>query len=159
MSSFDDPRSRQSEELAFRAERVLSKGDVAESDRLFAQAAELEEAVALDVPATDARVLGALAISAVALWFKAGRFDQVQRAAAEFLKRSEIIAPDRQELEEMLASGREEGAIVLFLSLDVGDEGNSDIPSSQTDEPKTLALLRATADVEVENLLDGQEAA
>jgi len=100
---FDDPRSRRSEELAHQAERT--RGDVAECERLFAEAAELEEAVAREVPTTETRIRGVLAISAVALWLKARRFDLAQRAAADFLKGRGIEGQDRADLESLISSG------------------------------------------------------
>src|SRR3989304_350258 len=90
---FDDPRSRRSEELAHQEERTRG------------EAAELEEAVAREVPTTETRIRGVLAISAVALWLKARRFDLAQRAAADFLKGRGIEGQDRADLESLISSG------------------------------------------------------
>lgn len=82
---FDDARRAQSEEAAFRAERAWGEGKADEARRLFAEAADLEEQVAREVPATAARVRSVLAISAVALWYKAGDFERAKRLAYVFL--------------------------------------------------------------------------
>lgn len=85
----EDARGRQSEALAFEAERTWKAGDQARALSLFAQAADLEYQVARDVPGDQARVRGVLAISAVALWIDARRYEDAARAACEFLARPE----------------------------------------------------------------------
>ena len=60
-------------------------------------------AIARDVAPADDRVRGVLAVSAVALWYKAGRYDDAQQVACEFLAAPQAIdAPSRVELQELL---------------------------------------------------------
>lgn len=103
---FDDPRGRRAEELCFRAERA--SGD--EAKRLYAEAALLETAVARDIPPTEPRIRGVLAVSAVAMWRKAGNHGQVIELCGEFL-REKLPSEYQGELETMLRSSQ--GAIGL----------------------------------------------
>lgn len=96
---FDDPRHRESEELAFLAERAERSGDVVKALAGFARAAELEEANALDVPGAQAKVRTLLGISAVSLWLRAERWGEAARAGCAFLAHPGSLTPDgRQEL-------------------------------------------------------------
>lgn len=102
--SFDDPRSRESELLAFRAEQALHAGHSAEARILYAQAAELEEAVVADTDPAEPRVRGVLAISTIALWLKAQQPERVRQAGERFLAGDFITdRHTRRELEELLA--------------------------------------------------------
>jgi O-acetyl-ADP-ribose deacetylase (regulator of RNase III) len=104
MKSFDDSRSRESELLAFRAEQALHAGHSAEARSLYAQAAELEEAVVADTDPAEPRVRGVLAISTIALWLKAKRPERVRQAGGRFLAGDFITDRHaRRELEELLA--------------------------------------------------------
>jgi hypothetical protein len=85
MRGFDDPRGRQSEELAFEAERAEHGGDVQRARALFAQAAVLEEQVVADTDPAEPRVKSVLAVSSVALWYKAHRFTRAQTLARHYL--------------------------------------------------------------------------
>lgn len=85
MTGFDDPRGRQSEELAFEAESAERGGDVQRARALFTQAAELEEQVVADTDPAEPRVKSVLAVSSVALWYKAHRFTRAQTLARHYL--------------------------------------------------------------------------
>jgi hypothetical protein len=101
--SLDDPRGRQSEALAFAAERAQKAGDEARALGLFAQAAALEAEVAREVPASEPRVRSVLAISAVALWLDARRPGEAARTACEFLARPEMLTEQgKADLEALL---------------------------------------------------------
>jgi len=103
MTGLDDPRGAQVDELAFEAERTTRAGRRDDASVLFAQAAAIEAAIARDVAPADDRVRGVLAVSAVALWYKAGRYDDAQQVACEFLAAPQAIdAPSRVELQELL---------------------------------------------------------
>ncbi len=100
---FGDPRRRRSEELAFFAERAERTGDPSTALLRYAEAAALEEANALDVPGEVPRVRSVLAISAVALWLRAERWDEAARAGCTFLAAPEMLTPDtRRELESLV---------------------------------------------------------
>ncbi|XXY54847.1 hypothetical protein WME91_27325 [Sorangium sp. So ce269] len=111
-----DARGHQSETLAFEAERAWKAGDRARALSLFAQAADLEYQVARDVPGEQPRVRGVLAISAVALWIDARRYDDAARAACEFLARPEMLTEQaRSDLQMLLERAFREGALVKAI--------------------------------------------
>jgi hypothetical protein len=88
---------------------------------LFTQAAELEYAVAREVPADKPRVRSVLAISAVALWNEARRYDEAARAACEFLARPEMLTEQgRADLQGLLERAFRERALARALG-DMGD--------------------------------------
>jgi hypothetical protein len=101
--SLEDPRRRQGEALAFEAERARKAGDEARAIALFAQAAELDEEVAQEAPASEPRARSVLAISAVALWLDAHRREEAARTACAFLARPEMLTEQgKADLEELL---------------------------------------------------------
>lgn len=101
--SLEDPRGQRSEALAFEADRARRNGSEARARSLFAEAAELEAAVARDVLAGKPRVRSVLAISAVALWLDAHRHEDAARTACEFLARPELLSEQgKAELEALL---------------------------------------------------------
>ena len=101
MRGFDDPRGRQSEELAFEAERAERGGDEKRARALFAQAAELEEQVVADTDPAEPRVKSVLAVSSVALWYKAHRFIRAQALARHYLAMG--AAADSESVQELRA--------------------------------------------------------
>ena len=130
-TSFADARSRQSEELAFRAETAWAVGGVEEARELFAQAAELEEAVAREVSLGHPRIQSVLAISAVALWYKAANFDRAKRLAYTFLASADALTEQgTKDLEELVdrcsragelrQSANDVGMIPVEVKLDGG---------------------------------------
>lgn len=90
---FDDPRRRQSEEHAFDAERAERAGDLAAARAKYAAAARLEQEVAMQVPASAARVRSVLAISAVALWLRGEAWGDAATAACAFLAQPDLLTP------------------------------------------------------------------
>ena len=107
-SFFDDPRSRESEELASHADRALRAGRLDEAKKHYSEAARLEEANALDVPGNVPRVRSVLAISAVSLWLKAGKCEEAYRAASLFLVNPDILTFEgRTELRTLITRVRE----------------------------------------------------
>lgn len=81
---FDDPRHKTSGEFAFLAQKAADRGDDVEGRRLYALAAQVETELALGLPTRGADRLRALmAISAVALWCRAGNLQQAQDVAAK----------------------------------------------------------------------------
>ncbi len=106
MRGFDDPRGRQGEQLAFEAERALNTGEVDRARTLFAQAAELEEKVVADTNPGEPRVKRVLAVSAVALWYKAYRLSRAQTLARHYLALGTVIDDDLRELDGMIREAR-----------------------------------------------------
>jgi hypothetical protein len=102
MGTFDDPRARQVDDLAFRAERAEKLGDRDAARSLYAEAATLEAELAKVVPQDAPRVRGLLAVSAVARWMKAGRPDEAERLARTFLGDRGLTMGARVELQELL---------------------------------------------------------
>ncbi len=117
MTAFlQDPRGQESESLAFEAERAWKAGEQARALGLFARAAELEYQVAREVPGDQARVRGVLAISAVALWVDARRYDDAARAACEFLAQPEMLTEQgRVDLQVLLERAFREKALALAV--------------------------------------------
>lgn len=112
-----DARGQQSEALAFEAERAWKAGDKAQALDLFAKAADLEYQVAREVPGDQARVRGVLAISAVALWVDARRYEDAARSACEFLARPEMLTEQaRSDLQVLLERAFREKALAQSIS-------------------------------------------
>jgi hypothetical protein len=112
VNPLDDPRRAQSETMALQAEQAWSTGKQEDGRGLFAKAAELEEAVAFSVPETSARMRGVLAISAVALWYKAARYDHAKRVAYSFLAGGQHLTEQgRADLEDLVDRCSREGAV------------------------------------------------
>lgn len=101
MRGFDDPRGRRSEQLAFEAERAMNAGELAAARALFVQAAELEEQVVAETDPAESRVKSVLAVSAVALWYKAHRLTRAQALARHYLAAG--VAVDEESVRELRA--------------------------------------------------------
>jgi hypothetical protein len=142
-SPFDDARRMRSEELAFQAEQVWAGGRHDEARRLFAEAAALEQAVAQAVdPSPELNgVRGLLAISAVALWYKATEYSRAKVLAYGFLARPEHLTGEAtKELEQLVDSSsreaevtrvtRDPGMIPVEVKLDGGRVGVGIAPES-----------------------------
>lgn len=111
-----DARGQQSEALSFEADRAWRAGEQERALDLFAQAAELEFQVAREVPGDQARVRGVRAISAVALWVDARRYDDAARAACEFLAQPEMLTEQgRSDLQVLLERAFREKALALAV--------------------------------------------
>ncbi len=154
---FNDPRGRQSEELALRAEQAWSARQPDEARRLFAEAAALEEQVAREVPPAMVRVRGVLAISAVALWYKAGDYAQAKRLAYVFLAAEPQLSDqgraDLEDLVDRCSREAELGKIVndpamiaVEVKLDGGLVGKGVAPAAATRRCRdnvTVLLMRS----------------
>lgn len=97
----DDPRGRESGRLAFAAEQLL-RTDRSAARQNYARAAALESELLAEVPRTQRRIFSALAVSAVALWFKAGESTRVIELAAQLLNDADSLTADaRSEIRGM----------------------------------------------------------
>lgn len=102
MGILDDPRGRESSRLAFLAEQALRADDPAAAHLHYARAAALEAELLAEVPQTERRIRSALAVSAVALWFKAEEHARVLELAARLLGEPDALTTDaRRELREL----------------------------------------------------------
>jgi hypothetical protein len=92
---------QQSERLAAEAQaRALDSPERARE--LYAQAAQLEVQALADLAPTKLRTIGITAVSAVALWFKARRFEEAQKLAHRVLANNSVPAFASQQLQELL---------------------------------------------------------
>lgn len=92
--SFDDPRHRRSEELAFLAERAERTGDVSAALAQYVEAARLEEEHALAIPGEVPKIRELFAVSAVSLWLRAEKWGEAARAGCAFLAQPDKLTPD-----------------------------------------------------------------
>lgn len=74
-----------SERLAAQAEAALRHGDHPRARSLYEKAAIAESRAAHALEPAKARTLGITAVSATALWYKAGNFTEAERTACEWL--------------------------------------------------------------------------
>lgn len=70
-----------SENLAIAADDANRRGDTLAAERLYAQAAALEEEALLVIEASKERTRGITAVSAVSLWYKAAEYESAERLA------------------------------------------------------------------------------
>src|SRR5687768_9329240 len=89
-----------SERLAVAAEAARRDGNVDEARRLYLAAADAEARALADADHSKQRTLGVTAVSAVALWYKAGRYEEALRLAHQSLGGSDLppFAVDQLEL-------------------------------------------------------------
>jgi hypothetical protein len=112
VSSIADPRGREVDELAWQAEQELRKGNVEGANHLHARAAQLEQAIADAASAEPVRVRSVLAVSAVALWYKASRWSDAEALAHRYLAEPEGLTPGAyDELWDLLQRSRVESQI------------------------------------------------
>lgn len=76
---------KKSEQFAGEAEAAEYRGDADHAHELYRQAAELEEKALGVLDRQKVKTLGITAVSAAALWFKAGQSEQSRRIAEEWL--------------------------------------------------------------------------
>ena len=92
----------QSEKLATEAHLALRSGRARDAQNLYLQAAELERKALDLLDVTKSRTRGITAVSAVALWFKAGEYTFAEQLAYSTLTDSQIPAFAREELRNLV---------------------------------------------------------
>lgn len=92
----------ESELLAAQAEVASRSGDLADARRLYALAAAAEQRAVQDLDPTKVRTFGVSAVSAVALFVKAGDLKSAEMAAGQWLGSTSLPAFARQQLRELL---------------------------------------------------------
>ncbi|MFO7562890.1 MAG: hypothetical protein R6X02_09635 [Enhygromyxa sp.] len=103
MIEFDEALAREVDEYAWRAEQAHRRGQTREAAEHFARAAELEQRAAEASSAAPLRIRSALALSSVALWYKAGRWAEVERLALVWLAHADpLTAEVRDQLRDLL---------------------------------------------------------
>jgi hypothetical protein len=98
---------RQAEELMGRADVAERSGDMAGAIRFRGQAAKIEDAVFVLVDPTKSVTRGAIAVSAAALYYKAGLYGEAIRSAHRSLGSGELLPSDQIELEELVQRSRQ----------------------------------------------------
>lgn len=89
--------------LAESARDLARRGEPETARHHFAQAAEAEEqALACVNPETEPRTFGATAVSATALWYKAGEFENARRVAHQALQAPTLAPFAQDQIRELL---------------------------------------------------------
>jgi len=118
LTAFDHPSHRAAEELSAEARRLILAEKTAEARKLYARAAREELVVARTLDSrkeTDdlavsytRKMRSILAISGVACFVKAQRWDEAAEAAREFLALPDLLLPDgTRNLEEFLRQAQQ----------------------------------------------------
>jgi hypothetical protein len=90
----DEALAREVDDFAWRAEQAHRRGQSQEAAQLFASAAQLEERAAA---LSDGPIQSVLAVSSVALWYKAGRWAEVERLTLDWLARGDQLTSEARE--------------------------------------------------------------
>jgi hypothetical protein len=91
---FDEALAREVDDYAWRAEQAYRRNQPREAAELFARAAQLEERAAEALREGPIQVRSALAVSSVALWYKAGRWDELEQLALRWLAQADQLTSD-----------------------------------------------------------------
>ena len=130
-----------SEALAARAHTHLLDNRPAEAEDLFRESAKAEmDALAL-IDSSKARTLGVIAVSAVALWYKAKDFAMATNLAYQSLANPAIQGTARTQLEELVQA--------LYNERDKSRLAGHFLPGSVTVSVKGRAVLRGAAPLDL----------
>jgi hypothetical protein len=143
MGTFDDPRVRQVDDLAFRAERAGKQGDERTARALYAEAAALEAELARAVPPDAPRVRGLLAVSAVARWVQAGCLDEAERLGRELVAAGSLTPDALAELAELLGPCRTERRTAAAVHVSLPSRTLNDEPAVRAWVSEVEAALLA----------------
>lgn len=103
MTAFDDTLARKVDEYAWAAEQAHRRGRPDEASKLYAKAAALEQQAAQSQWDGPVKVRSVLAVSAVALWYKAARWKEMERLAYRWLAECEgLTVSAHAELRDLL---------------------------------------------------------
>lgn len=102
-----NPEHQQAQVLAASAELAKTRGDSEAARSLYARAADLELEGLRQLPQSEPRSRGILAVSYTSLLFKAGLYDRAEVALCGLLADSGIPSAFRDELRELLQVTRE----------------------------------------------------
>ena len=92
----------QSEQYASAADVARMERDFARARQLYRCAAEQEELALSALEQRQTRILGIIAVSAVALWYKAGSYDRAQKLALHWLGTNLLPPFAIDQLQELL---------------------------------------------------------
>lgn len=93
---------RKAQQLSQQAESDLRAGKIERALRKYSEAAALEEKVLDAVDEGKDRTYSIIAVSAVALWYKAREYEQAQLVAYRALATARLTHSARSELRELL---------------------------------------------------------
>ncbi len=93
-----------SERLAANADVAARRDDLARATELYGAAADAEYKAMRNFHAQKCRTIGVLAVSTVALYAKARRFETCEAIGREALERSDLPVFARQQIEKILKS-------------------------------------------------------
>jgi hypothetical protein len=102
---------RSAQEMSMRAEALMRVGKPEEAGRLYMEAATKEQAAFEAIPDDKPRTRGILAVSWVALLYKAGAYEEAYQAARNILDQHLIPGPARSQIQDILRTIREEQAL------------------------------------------------
>lgn len=103
MTGFDDNLAREVDEYAWAAQLAARQGRRREANELYAKAAALEQEAAQSQWDGPIELRSVLAVSAVALWYKAGRWPEMRRLTHRWLaEHARLTASARAELHDLL---------------------------------------------------------
>lgn len=109
----------QSERLAIEAQAALRAGDSARAEDFYTGAAQFEQQALDQLEPTKTRTRGIIAVSAVALWFKATDYVAAERLAHALLAANDLPAFAREELRNLVQAiwieSAKQGAGVKFV--------------------------------------------
>ena len=109
---------RQAEALMGMAERKAAQGAAKEARALYRQAAEEEARAYEHVPAARHRTRGIIAVSAVALYHRAGVFDEAIRHAHLYLSNDDLPDFAREQLAALLTDSEREAQAPALGGID-----------------------------------------
>lgn len=101
MGFLDDPRRREASDLAFLADRLRSAGDESGARKHYARAAVLEVELLAALKPEERALHSTLAVSAVALWFRAKDARKLDELATRLLAGDGLTPGARAEIAEM----------------------------------------------------------
>jgi hypothetical protein len=100
---------RSAQEMSMRAEALMRVGEPEEAGRLYMEAATKEQAAFEAIPDDKPRTRGILAVTWVALLYKAGAYKEADRAAHSVLAQHSIPGPARLQIQDILQTIWNEG--------------------------------------------------
>jgi hypothetical protein len=125
---------RKSERAAAAAHLARLKGRESKARSLFAEAAQAETEALMELEPGLPRTFGTTAVSAVALWFKAGNFHEAQRVARRALDTAELPDFAAQQLVELQSS------IEAVNSEKLPQEAMADVAPADMPSPSPAAI-------------------
>jgi hypothetical protein len=132
---------RTSEAVAAQAHEHLRAGDRTRAQDAFRRAAEAEQVALELLDVSKPRTLGATAVSAVSLWYKAREFEHALRVAHRYLAMPELIESARVQLDDLI--------LAVYSERDKARLAGDFLPGSVTVAVRGGEVLRGAAPLEL----------